>query len=233
MHPRIGVTTSYDDGSQSLDRRYVTAVERAGGLPLPLPMLETDEAYAEGIDVIDGLVVIGGPAVTEGLIGSLPSELGEAEPERATSDRKWMQYARSAGRPILGICYGMQRLNAMAGGTIYGDVEHQHENVLTHSQKRGATSHSIRIHSEHLRGLLKTDTITVNSRHLQAVADVGDGFSVAATAPDGVIEAIEHKSGTILGVQFHPERMEADMQPLFRWLITEAHSVSSSPASSV
>lgn len=230
MRPRIGITTSYDDGSQVLDRRYVTAVERAEGLPMPLPMLDTDTTYSDGIHRIDGLVVIGGPAVVDGLVGSLPEELDEPEPIRAASDRKWLEHALSAGMPILGICYGMQRLNAIAGGTIYGDVEHQKEDALTHSQKRGATSHPVDIHSERLRILLDEDKITVNSRHLQAVAELGDGFTVAATAPDGVVEAIEHETGMILGVQFHPERMGTDMQPLFQWLITKARPVSSSPS---
>lgn len=229
MLPRIGITTSYDDGTQCLDRRYVTAVEQAGGLPLPLPMLDTDAGYADGIGAIDGLVVIGGPAVTDGLIGSLPDELGTLESVRATSDEKWIRGAWDAGHPVLGICYGMQRLNAMAGGTIYGDVEHQHEGALTHSQKRGATSHRVDIHSQRLRTLFETDTLTANSRHLQAIAELGDGFSVAATAPDGVIEAIEHESGNIFGVQFHPERMETQGQSLFDWLIGEAARVSASP----
>ncbi|PSQ73079.1 MAG: gamma-glutamyl-gamma-aminobutyrate hydrolase, partial [Bacteroidetes bacterium QH_6_64_77] len=63
---------------------------------------------------------------------------------------------------------------------------------------------------------------TVNTRHLQAVASLGDGFSVAATAPDGVIEAIEHENECFVGVQFHPERMGAATQPLFRALVEEA-----------
>jgi putative glutamine amidotransferase len=62
----------------------------------------------------------------------------------------------------------------------------------------------------------------VNTRHLQALASLGDGFTMAATAPDGVIEAIEHENGRLFGVQFHPERMGAVTQPLFRALIEQA-----------
>lgn len=230
MRPRIGITTSYDDGTQTLDRRYITAVEQAGGLPMPLPMLDTDAATDELVDLLDGLVVIGGPAVTEGLDGTLPDDLGTLDAQRADSDRAWMKRCWAAGHPILGICYGMQRLNALAGGTIYGDVERQHDGALTHSQKRGGTTHPVHIApSSQLHDLLGQSSLTVNTRHLQAISRLGDGFSVAATAPDGVIEAIEHKSGKIFGVQFHPERMGTDAAPLFQGLVTAA-TPSAAPA---
>lgn len=223
MSPRIGITTSYDDGTQCLDRRYVTAIEQAGGVPLPLPMLDTDAVIDETVDLLDGLVVIGGPAVTEGLVGTVPDDLGSLDPLRARTDRQWIERCWAADRPILGICYGMQLVNAVAGGTIYGDVERQHDGALTHSQKRGGTTHPVHIDaSSHLHNLLDRDRLTVNTRHLQAIESVGRGFSVAATAPDGVIEAIEHESGKIFGVQFHPERMGDEVRPLFRWLVTTA-----------
>jgi putative glutamine amidotransferase len=223
MSPRIGITTSWTDGSQCLDRRYVTAVERAGGLPYPLPMVEDEETRSEIADHLNGLVIIGGPAVTEGLVGSVPDDLGELDPTRKAADRAWLARCWNADLPILGICYGMQLLNAWANGTIYGDVEAQHDGALTHSQKRGATTHPVHIDpASQLHDILGTDTLTVNTRHLQAIASVGQGFSVAATAPDGVIEAIEHENGRIFGVQFHPERMGASLQPLFRALVSQA-----------
>ena len=223
MRPRIGITTSWTDGSQCLNRRYVTAVEQAGGVPFPLPMVDETDTRIEITSLLDGLVVIGGPAVTDGLVGALPDDLDTLDPERDVSDGAWLDLCWNAGLPILGICYGMQRLNARAGGTIYGDVEAQYDDARTHSQKRGATTHPIHIDpSSRLFDILGVDTLTVNTRHLQAIASVGDGFSVAGTAPDGVIEAIEHETGRIFGVQFHPERMGESMQPLFRALVSEA-----------
>lgn len=171
--------------------------------------------------------------MADGLVGPLPDELGALAERRAASDRAWIERVRAAGRPILGICYGMQLLNAMAGGTIYGDVEREHDGAQTHSQKRGGTTHPVQIApSSRLHALLERDTVTVNTRHLQAIARLGTGFSVAATAPDGVVEAIEHEDGTIFGVQFHPERMGAEMAPLFRWLVTVASTTApqSSPS---
>lgn len=223
MPVRIGITTSFEDGEQHLDRRYVTAIEAAGGVPVLLPTTDAEATVEALLDQIDGLVVPGGPAVMEGLTGPLPDDLDPLDGLRADSDRQWMERCRHTGRPILGICYGMQRLNALAGGTIYGDVEAEHDGAQTHSQKRGGTTHPVALNEEsRLRRWLDTDTLTVNTRHLQAIASVGDGFSVAATAPDGVIEAIEHENGRLFGVQFHPERMGTVTQPLFRALIERA-----------
>lgn len=223
MRPRIGITTSYDDGTQSLDHRYVTAIERAGGTPLPLPMLDDPAAYDALAPSLQGLVVVGGPAVTERLVGELAEELSPPSPRRAASDRAWLDRAERHKIPVLGICYGMQLLNARAGGTLYGDVERQHDGAQAHSQKRDAPAHPIHLSpSCRLHALLGPDTLSVNTRHLQSIASVGEGFSAAARAPDGVIEAIEHENGRILGTQFHPERMGESMAPLFRFLVEHA-----------
>jgi putative glutamine amidotransferase len=223
MPAHIGITTSFEEGEQHLDRRYVTAIEEAGGVPVLLPTTDAEATFEALLNRIDGLVVPGGPAVTEGLTGPLPDDLDPLDGLRADSDRRWIEACWDTGRPILGICYGMQRLNALAGGTIYGDVEAEHDGAQTHSQKRGGTTHPVTLaEGSRLRRWLDTETLTVNTRHLQALASLGDGFSVAATAPDGVIEAIEHESGRLFGVQFHPERMGAVTQPLFRALIEQA-----------
>ncbi|WP_103027374.1 gamma-glutamyl-gamma-aminobutyrate hydrolase family protein [Salinibacter altiplanensis] len=227
MAAHIGITTSHADGAQRLDRRYTTAIEDAGGVPMPVPLTESDRTVEATLGCIDGLVVPGGPAVTEGLTGPLPEELDALSPLRATSDRRWIEACAQAGRPILGICYGMQRLNALAGGTIYGDVEAERDGAQTHSQKRGGTTHSVSLQpSSHLRRWLSTETLTVNTRHLQAIATVGKGFSVAATAPDGVVEAIEHENGRLFGVQFHPERMGSVTHPLFQSFLDRVRGAS-------
>ncbi len=230
MRPRIGITTSLHvedpacgDGEQRLDRRYVLAVERAGGLPRVVPMLETDAAADAFAALLDGLVVTGGPAVTDGLVGTLPPDLDAADPVRLASDRRLLSLFLEKRRPALGICYGMQLANALAGGTLYGDVEREHAGALVHSQKRGGTTHAVRVaEGTHLRRLLGTAELTVNTRHLQAVASPGLGLRVAAVAPDGVIEALESADGRFVGVQFHPERMEAEAAPLFRHLVEAA-----------
>jgi putative glutamine amidotransferase len=220
MKPRIGITTSYADGEQQLRRDYVLAVEAAGGLPLPCPMPGSGTTTEAFLDLIDGLIVTGGPAVTDGMSGTLPHDLGPTDDVRSATDGHLLDLCDARELPVLGICYGMQLLNARAGGTIYADVENQLDGALVHSQTRGAAMHRIRVDADsHLARLLGTTEISVNSRHIQAIQTVGEGFRAVATAPDGVVEAIEHENGRILGVQFHPERMQDEMHPLFRDLV--------------
>lgn len=221
MEVRIGITTSFEAGEQRLHHTYVQAIERAGGLPVIVPMLEAGtEAFA---DLLDGLVLTGGPAVTDRLIGALPPDIDETDPVRARSDRRVLAAFMKARKPVLGICYGMQLLNAVRGGSIFADVERQSNGASVHSSGRGADVHPVRlVEGSHLHDILGTDTLMVNTRHVQAVAEVGAGFTVSATSPDGVVEAIESADGLLIGVQFHPERMGEAMQPLFRRLVDQA-----------
>lgn len=223
---RIGITTSFNDGEQRLNHAYVTSIEEAGGIPLIVPMLSGAEVLRSFVRLLHGLVITGGPAVTDGLIGDLPSDLNTTDAARIESDRNVLNAFLNERKPILGICYGMQLLNAASGGTIYGDVERQLAGSLTHSDKRGADVHAVLLdETSHLYDILRKPTVEVNTRHVQAVARVGSPYRVAATAPDGVVEAIENDDGTILGVQFHPERMGHEMRPLFQHLVNNARKV--------
>jgi putative glutamine amidotransferase len=241
MKARIGITTSLErdpqDGDrQTLRRAYIRAVEQAGGVPVIAPMLESEAATHAFAALLDGLVVTGGPAVTEGLVTdstdgapALPDELADNARARYRSDGWLLDAVEAAERPVLGICYGMQRVNARRGGRIYADVERQAEGTQAHSQKRGAEAHPIDLHEgTYLRRLLERPQAQVNTRHLQALASLGDGLRVSATAPDGVIEAIESPGGQFVGVQFHPERLGSRFAPLFEHLVERAEGAPSS-----
>ncbi len=231
--PHIGITTSLnptESGAreQRLDLAYVRAVERAGGLPLIVPMLATDAAADAFAALLDGLVVTGGPAIVDRLVGDLPDDIDETDPDRVASDVRVLRAFLDARRPTLGICYGMQLANALRGGSIYADVERDVAGTATHSRGRGGTTHPLAVLAgTRLRQVVGRDAIEVNTRHVQAVGEVGDGLVVAARAPDGVIEAIESEDGAFLGLQFHPEAMDPPLDAVFEDLVGRARRAGS------
>ena len=219
---RIGITTSFEQGEQRLSRDYVRAVASAGGLPLVAPMGEQQTILAFA-NLLDGLVVTGGPAITKNLIGALPDDIREPDPVRSDADALLLRACLDRRLPVLGICYGMQLLNALCGGSIYADVQRDQDGSLAHSEKRGASDHPVELMADsRLRRILGAERLMVNTRHIQAVAHVAPCFRVAARASDNVVEAFENEDATLLGVQFHPEKMGTRMQPLFRHLIERA-----------
>ena len=225
--PRIGITTSLNATprgarEQRVDLAYVRAVERAGGLPLIVPMLSNDELAAAFADLLDGLVVTGGPAVTRGLVGELPDDIAHTDPDRVASDERILQAFLDARRPTLGICYGMQLASALRGGTLHADVERD-AGVSVHSAGRGGTTHAVTLEpGTRFRQIVKAEALTVNTRHVQAIESPGDGLVVSARAPDGVIEAIESADGAFIGVQFHPEAMDPPLDSVFEDLVARA-----------
>ncbi|MCY4465823.1 MAG: gamma-glutamyl-gamma-aminobutyrate hydrolase family protein [Chloroflexi bacterium] len=219
---RIGITTSLTDGRQSLDTHYAQAVEAAGGIPIIVPLLRSAAAAQSVAGLLDGLIISGGPGITRGLIGALPDDLSPVDPLRDTSDE--LALRAMGDRPVLGICYGMQFVNALAGGAIFGDAQAQ-ATAKAHSPERGAGEHSIQIEANsRLHDLVGAGQITTNSDHIQAIASLGAGLRATAQAEDGVIEALESDDGRVVGVQFHPERMGKRGLPLFTDLVRRARA---------
>lgn len=231
--PLIGLTTSWTDGSGSavhtIADAYVKAVYMAGGMPLPIPCLP-ENAVAELLSHLDGLVLTGGADVDPAHFGDLPwPGLGAICPQRDALELPLARSAMDLGLPILAICRGMQVLNVAAGGTLYQDLYSEFPGVLKHQQKapRWYPTHPVEVTADTLLHRLSgRSTIWVNSFHHQAIRDLAPGFIVSGRSPDGVIEAIEYPSaGFVVGVQWHPEAMvssEATAGRLFETLVEEA-----------
>ena len=221
--PRIGITTSYNNGNQSISHYYIDAIEAAGGLPLIVPMCQTGEAMQDFARLLDGLVITGGPGITRGLIGMLPDDLPAVDPVRDRADM--LAFEAIQDKPVLGICYGMQFINAMAGGQIYADIVDHVDNALIHSQERGGQDHPVYFEQNSMMYDIFGDEIVVNTYHKQAVASVGSGLRAVGHGPDGVIEAIESVDGRMVGVQFHPERMLDRTRILFEDFVRRCRGV--------
>ena len=229
--PIIGITTGFtpeknqDRAQQSVNHDYVLAVERAGGCPVLLPMTDQTATLDPILNILDGLIITGGPGITDGLVGTLPKDLPPVNPIRHTNDLQAFNNAQKKQIPILGICYGMQFINARFGGTLYADVQNQC-NTSPHSPKRtqNPIHHDITIHpNTHLANILNTKTYKTNSYHVQAIEKVGSNLRINAISSDQVIEGIETEDGQIIGVQFHPEKMpNTILDNIFQNLIAKA-----------
>lgn len=219
VRPQIGITTSFEADTQKLAYQYVRAIEAAGGLPIIVPVLTEPQAVAQFAALLDGLLMVGGPAIEDGLIGQLPSDLDPTDPARQQADA--LIFNALHDQPMLGVCYGMQFINAQRGGKIYADVQAQQAGASIHSTARGGTMHPVELVKDSwLAGLFAGSTLTVNTYHIQAVAELGEGLRAAAYSADGVIEAIESTDRRLVGVQWHPERMLDQMLPIFRDFVT-------------
>ena len=233
--PVIGITTDIreEEGGrrvQLVDDAYIAAVERSGGSPSIVPIVEDGQALAAVIDGLDGLIITGGRGITQGLVGELPDELPPVDERRYRADAALLQAAGARSTPVLGICYGMQLINARCGGTLYADVERQLQGSGRHSPARNAgrpVTHPVEVVADsRLQRVLQArdsaaasavagdadrESMVTNSHHFQAVARIGEGLRANARSADGVIEGLESDDGVIMGVQFHPERMAASV----------------------
>ena len=215
MKPVIGITTDFEeDGKSILKNTYVQAVIRAGGLPMIVPVgLEQD--VDQLVAMLDGLLLSGGNDINPMLFNEEPHEhLGEVSPSRDSSELELARRMLKTGKPILGICRGLQVLNVAVGGTLYQDLHKQNEGpILQHVQKAPNThsSHYVQVDKGSLlESIAGSDRIQVNSYHHQSLKDVPPIFKITGVASDGIVEAIESTDEQfVLGLQWHPEALSA------------------------
>jgi putative glutamine amidotransferase len=193
---------------------YRQSILHAGGEPR---ILDSSMPVEEALAGIGGLMLTGGGDVAPSRYGEAAHvTVEEAEPGRDEFEIALIGAARSRNLPIFAICRGIQVLNVACGGTLVQDIPSQIAGALAHSlavpqHEPYALAHEVWVDKDSLlaklmRDRLVDEALEVNSRHHQAVKAVAPGFTATATAPDGVIEAIEDPAARFcLGVQWHPE----------------------------
>ena len=197
--------------------KYMESLARAGAGMRWVELSDPEQAVQDAL-TCDGLLLPGGGDMDPKFYGQerIPA-CGEPNLLRDAAEPLLLRAFLAADKPVLGICRGIQVMNAALGGDLYQDIkpfEHLPHNdhwakVHTVTVRRGTL----------LSRILGQDTVLVNSQHHQAVDRVAPGFTLAALSEDGIVEAIEKPdAGFCLGVQWHPEWLsDADpaMQSLF------------------
>lgn len=239
--PVVGITGNYDKETCMLAEGYYQSVVKAGGIPVVIPPFEETDRLGDMLDRLDGIIFSGGGDINPLLLGEEPiKELHGITPERDVQELLLARLAYDRQIPMLGICKGIQTINAALGGSNYQDIHTQMEGVrIKHSQDqdRRYSSHTVGpltpeggSHAESdsiLWKMFEGKRIAVNSFHHQACKDVAPCLKVTAVSSDGVIEAVEsNEYKSILAVQWHPEtyvlRGSREMMPIFTWLVNES-----------
>jgi len=236
--PIIGISSSVivdNSGSFAgykrayVNKDYVDAVIRAGGVPLIIPFSTDKEVIISQAQLIDGLILSGGHDISPYNYGQEPSQkIGETFPERDTYEIILLEESKKRNIPILAICRGFQLINVAAGGTLYQDLSLIPGNILKHNQVSNPTlkTHKVEIKENSFISSIFGKETMVNSFHHQVINKVANDFIVVAKASDGVVEAIEHKTYKFLvAVQWHPEMLAVNCEKareLFSKFVEEA-----------
>ncbi|TFD90480.1 gamma-glutamyl-gamma-aminobutyrate hydrolase family protein [Cryobacterium serini] len=186
----------------------VTRVAAADVTPADLSRLTADA---------DALVIVGGEDITPSYYGGTTGYEGETA-HFATADEgqiSLVQRALALGTPLLGICRGLQIINVALGGTLVQHIDDGiHKNTDVPIDQILSTHDVTLAAGSTLAWSLGRVDISVQSAHHQIVDRLGAGLLAAAHAPDGLIEALEHESAPIVGVQWHPEAPDSPVDQL-------------------
>jgi putative glutamine amidotransferase len=243
QRPIIGITTqtmhSIDGipeglpSSWMMNQRYIHAIAEAGGAPVLIPLLGEDAGTLRSVyEHMDGILLPGGVDMDPGAFGEAQSpQLGRIDPARDAVELTLTRWAVEDKKPLLGLCRGSQVINVALGGSLYQDLAAEFPNGLKHDYfptagySRDYLAHPVNVvPSSRLGGILQQGVARVNSMHHQGIKQLAKGLVVSATAPDGLIEAVESANGHfMIGVQWHPESLveqDAGMRRLFSTFVS-------------
>ena len=216
MKPLIAILSLYDEGKDSywMLPGYVQGLEEAGASPVILPYTASTETLERYAALCDGFLFPGGQDLHPSLYGEEPTDqCGELCRRRDDMEAAFYPLARATGKPMLGVCRGIQMVNVMHGGTLYQDLPTEHPSGLVHSQDRpyDAPSHAVQLlPGTPLQQLAGRDSAQVNSCHHQGIKALAPALRPMAVAEDGLIEAVYDPDARFFwAVQWHPEFSQA------------------------
>jgi putative glutamine amidotransferase len=190
---------------------FIDAVVDSGGVPVLIPILNSEEDMLKIMDTLDGIILSGGFDVNPIFYGEEPTKhVGFTYTPRDLCELFIVKAAIEKDMPILGISRGQQIMTVAFGGKLYQDISDNDESYINHFQRASITDigHYVNlIPGTRIHKIFDNDRVLVNSFHHQAVRELPKNFIISAISADGIIEAIEHKSKPILAVQWHPEIM--------------------------
>lgn len=213
--PIIGVVPLVDVQRESywILPGYFEGVAEAGGIPVMLPLTNDRTDLDQALSACDGLLITGGQDVSPAVYGeknpAAVALVGETCPERDRMEAALLPLTIERDLPVLGICRGIQVINALLGGTLWQDLPAQRPSGVEH---HGAPPYDVPVHTvEVAAGTPLAEAIgsgehAVNSYHHQAVRELAPGLEVMAVSPDGLVEALWRPASAFLwAVQWHPE----------------------------
>lgn len=236
--PRVGIPwrTSEEEAQNNRPKiqNYEDAIHKAGGEPVLIPLSRPAELQRV-LPTLDAFVLPGSPAdVAPSDYGAVNRGLsGPSDPPREETDRAILKHALAEKKPVLAICYGCQLLNVYLGGTLIQDLRSETGTATPHRKKdivpeaKDDPVHGATLDPGSRLAVISGNTrAEINSSHHQAVAEPGKNLRVTAHASDGTVEGVEWTgdSNWVVGVQWHPERMQDDpfAQRLFQQFVAAA-----------
>lgn len=205
-----------------MNHRYFTALAGTGAAPVMVPLLARDRAVLRAIyDGLDGVFIAGGVDVDPSSYGEARAEsCGRTDIDRDTVELLFAAWARADGKPLFGVCRGLQIISVAAGGALHQDCAAclpdaiKHDYFPTAGHARDFLAHEIAVvPGSRLHEAFGAERVWVNSMHHQALNGVPEGLAATAHAPDGLVEALEAPGAAFcVGVQWHPE-MLVDTDP--------------------
>jgi len=228
--PLIGVTSStYTHKSGAIrcfiNQAYVHAIQQAGGLSLLIPLGIALADIHSLVQRLDGVLFTGGGDIhPQDFGGGKHPKISGVNLERDRLEFELLRTALEVDLPLLAICRGIQVLNVGLGGTLYTHIQDQLPDAIKHDWyldfPRDKIAHKVRVTPDSkLHQILGETEVPVNSLHHQGIDKLGHGLKPVATAPDGLVEAVEVMDARFaLGVQWHPECLpdSIPMQKLFK-----------------